>query len=78
MDRHPAIETPDVLEFVIFCIENTAIHLGKSGREVLKLLKDDSDILDEYIIPCYGVLHTLGKEYLVRDISELMQERGVL
>ena len=47
MDRHPAIETPDVLEFVIFCIENTAIHLGKSGREVLKLLKDDSDILDE-------------------------------
>ena len=34
-------------------------------------------ILDEYILPCYDVLHTQGKEYIVNDITELMKRKGV-
>jgi hypothetical protein len=62
------------LEFSIFCIESIAERLGKSGSEVYKLLTEDSDILDTYILPFYDVLHTQGKEYIVNDILELMQK----
>jgi len=35
------------------------------------------DIIDGYIIKCYDVLHTLGEKYLIEDIIELMEIRGV-
>ena len=38
----------------------------------------DSDILDGYIIPCYDVLHTQGKGYIVNDLIDLMREKGVV
>lgn len=34
-------------------------------------------ILDHYIIPCYDILHTLGKEYLVEDITDFVKEKGI-
>ena len=44
------------------------------GKSPLFIL---SGILDNYIIPGYDVLHTLGKEYLVEDITEFVREKGV-
>ncbi|MFR2800132.1 MAG: DUF3791 domain-containing protein [Blautia wexlerae] len=38
--------------------------------KVYKIL-NTTGILDNYIIKCYDVLHTQGKEYLVEDISPL-------
>lgn len=35
-------------------------------------------ILDNYIVKCYDVLHSLGAEAMVDDISELAREKGVL
>jgi hypothetical protein len=66
------------LEFTVFCIENIAERLGLSGSDVYKLLTDDSDILNSYIIPSYDVLHTQGKEYIVNDIVEYMREEGLV
>lgn len=40
-------------------------------------LTKESDILYSYIVPCYDVLHTQGKEYIVNDILDLMRERFV-
>jgi hypothetical protein len=37
-----------------------------------------SDILTDYIVPSYDVLHTFGKEYLMEDLTEYMREKGVL
>jgi hypothetical protein len=67
----------NVLEFTVFCIENTAEALGMSGDVVYGLL-NKSRILDDYIIPAYDVLHTQGKEYLVDDITGLMRKKGLL
>jgi plasmid maintenance system antidote protein VapI len=64
--------------FAVFCIECLAEELKIPGNEVYKLLTEKSDILDEYIIACYDTLHTQGKEWLVRDIKELMLERGII
>ena len=65
------------LEFSVFCIENLAEDLGLKGDEVYNLLSEKSDILDNYIIPCFDALHTQGREYIVNDIIEVMRERGL-
>ena len=64
------------IEFAIFCIENIATSLNKDSVETYDILKT-SEILDEYILPCYNVLHTQGKDYIVNDIIELMKRKGV-
>ena len=72
------IEKSRELEFAIFCIENIAAKLGVSAEKVYDALTEKSDILNDYIIPEYEILHTQGKEYIVADIIEVMKERGVL
>ena len=64
--------------FAVFCIESLADELGTTGDVVYKMLADDSDILDSYIVPCYDALHTQGKDYIVKELMELLVERGVL
>lgn len=66
------------LEFAIFCIENIAVFLKRNGQEVYKMLTEDSDILNTYIIPEYEMLHTQSKEYIVNDIVDFMKESGVV
>ena len=65
------------LEFVIFCIESIAKRLGKNAESVYQALTEQSDILKNYIIPEYEILHTQGKEYIIDDILEFMNEKGV-
>ena len=66
------------LEFAVFCIENVAIELGVSAERIYDALTVQSDILNGYIIPCYEVLHSQSKEYIVEDIIALMKKRGIL
>ena len=64
--------------FAVFCIEAIADELGTTGDNVYKMLVDDSNILDSYIVPFYDALHTQGKDYIVNDIIGFMKEQGVL
>jgi len=64
--------------FAVFCIEAIADELGTTGDKVYKMLVDDSNILDSYIISCYDALHTQGKDYIVSDIIGFMKKQGVL
>ena len=66
------------LEFAIFCIENIASFLKKDAQEVYRMLTEKSNILYEYIVPEYEMLHTQGKEYIINDIVEFMKEKGVI
>lgn len=66
------------LEFTIFCIESLAEQLGISPKVVYKLLNKDSNILKNYIIPCYEPLHSQSKHYIVEDLIEVLNERGIL
>jgi hypothetical protein len=63
--------------FAIFCIEALADAFNTTGDRIYKLLTEDSDILDSYIIRYYDTLHTQGQNYVVRELSELMSSRGV-
>ncbi len=65
------------LEFTIFCIESLAESLKMDAKKVYKLIKD-TNILDDYIIPCYEPLHSQSKHYIVEDLTEVLKERGAL
>ncbi|MFI3208873.1 MAG: DUF3791 domain-containing protein [Eubacteriales bacterium] len=65
------------MEFTVFCIENVATKLDITGNEAYLRLAVYSNILDEYIVPHYDVLHTQGKDYIVEDIVDYMKECGV-
>lgn len=65
------------LEFAIFVIENVAAQLGVSGDRIYRALTKNSSILNDYVIPSYDVLHTQGKEFIVRDVLSMMKKAGV-
>lgn len=68
----------DELRFVVFCIENLAEKTNVDPIIVHDALTRESDIVDQYIIPCYEMLHTQGKEYIVDNLKEVMTERGIV
>ena len=65
------------LEFSIFCIENVASKVHVDAQKVYAALTEQTDILQEYIIPEYEALHTQSKDYIVDDIIDVMKERNV-
>ena len=77
MMSNEKIKNSNELEFAVFCIENLAAKLGVDAIDVYKALTKKSDILYQYIIPEYEVLHTQSKEYIMDDILDVMEERGV-
>ena len=74
MRRNSAIKNWSLL---IFCIENVADKLNIDAPKVYSMLTEQTNILNEYIIPEYEILHTQSKDYIVDDIIEVMKERGV-
>lgn len=64
------------LTFVVFILHALGQHWNMTTPEVYDTL-NSTGILDDYIIKCYDVLHTLGKEYLVEDITEFVREKGI-
>lgn len=64
------------LTFVVFILYALGEHWNMTTPEVYEIL-NTTCILDDYIIKCYDVLHTLGKEYLVEDITEFVREKGI-
>ncbi|MDR3295315.1 MAG: DUF3791 domain-containing protein [Clostridiales Family XIII bacterium] len=69
---------PEQSFFAVFCIEQLAVDLGLAGDVVYKMLVDDSDILDTYIVPCYDALHTQGRDWIVDDLKDVMRRRGMI
>ena len=64
------------LSFVIFLLYQLSEAWNMIPSKVYAKLKE-ADIIDGYILPCYDTLHTLGGQYLVDDLTELVRERGV-
>ena len=71
------IKNSNELEFAVFCIENVAIKLNVNAERVYQAFREKSDILNDYIVPEYEILHTQSREYIVNDLLDVMKERGV-
>ena len=65
------------LEFAVFCIENVAAKLGVGAERVYRAFTEKGDILHGYIVPVYEILHTQSREYIVDELLDVMNERGI-
>lgn len=65
------------IDFSIFMLYRLAERWNKSVPETYRIL-DKADALDGYLIPGYDMLHTLGSEYLINDVTDYVRDRGVL
>lgn len=63
------------LGFTIYCAGILAERLGITEREAYHLLCK-GDIVDGYIVPCFDVLHTFSKDYIVDDLVSLLKKTG--
>lgn len=61
----------------MFCIESVAEKLGIDAERVYQAFTEKSNILNDYIVPEYEILHTQSREYIVRELLDVMKERGV-
>ena len=67
----------DTLNFTIFCVSSVAEELKMSAKDVYHKMRQ-SGIINNYIVPCYDVLHTFSKQYIIEDLIALMRRKGVI
>ena len=68
--------TPSVNEnrniFAASCVESVAIALQQPAAEVYQRMKR-VNLIDEYIFPCYEVLHSESRENVTQDIIQTLE-----
>lgn len=69
--------TAQEIGFSVFLFHKLAKAWGDMVPDVVHALSEGG-IIHDYILPFYDVLHTLGEDYLVEDITAMARERGVL
>ena len=60
-------------KFLVYCVEIFKTAKKLSDRQVTELFCKYE--IHEYIVNCYAALHTTGSEYIIEDISSLIEER---
>jgi hypothetical protein len=61
----------DNVDFIAYCLEEYKTANSMSGKEVIALFKKYNII--DYIVSCYGALHTMGGLAIVDDIQSLIE-----
>ncbi|MDR2595705.1 MAG: DUF3791 domain-containing protein [Treponema sp.] len=60
-------------EFITYCMEEYKAVKGITGKEVITLFKKHNII--DYIVTCYGALHTMGGLAIAEDIDSLIENK---
>lgn len=58
--------------FAASCIESVAAALQQPAAEVYQRMKR-VNLIDEYILPCYEVLHSESRESVTKDIIKTLE-----
>jgi len=58
--------------FAASCIESVATALQQPATEVYRRMKR-VNLIDEYIMPCYEVLHSESRENVTKDIIKTLE-----
>lgn len=64
------------LAFTVFMLNKYALATKLPITEVYKRF-DELNILDNYLIKHYDILHTLGENYLIEDLTELVAQKSL-
>lgn len=65
------------LGFTIYCVGILAERLGITERKAFHLLQN-GNMIDDYIVPCFDVLHTFSKDYITDDLVSMLRKKEVL
>ena len=63
----------NVTKFLVYCVEIYKTAYKLNGKQVMHLFSQYG--IPEYIVSCYGALHTTGPEYIIEDIAGLIADR---
>lgn len=74
MEPAPLTRDQITMGFVASCIEDVADKLGVNYLEVLDRM-EATDMIDDYIYPCYDALHTESRENLTQSLIETLLRR---
>ena len=64
------------MDFVVYCVENLSNYISEDSVKVFDLL-DENDLIEGYILKFYDILHTQSKDWIVEDLVEQLENRGV-
>lgn len=64
------------LTFVVFILNKYSLATNQPISEVYRHF-DKLNILDDYLLKHYEVLHTLGENYLIEDLTELIFQKSL-
>lgn len=71
MEKEKYVYNPGIEEckaiFVASCIESVAAATGCTADEVYLRMKR-INLISDYILPCYDVLHSQSRQYVTADI----------
>jgi len=59
-------------KFFIYCVEIFKTAHKLNGKQVMELFCQNH--IPEYILDCYGALHTTGPEYIIEDIDGIISD----
>jgi hypothetical protein len=65
----------NVTKFLVYCIEIYKSAKKLNGKQVINLFNEYE--INDYIVNCYNALHTTGVEYIIEDITELIEDRKI-
>jgi hypothetical protein len=61
------------VEFIAYCMEEYKAAKNITGKEVITLFKKHNII--DYIVTCYGALHTMGGLAITEDIDSIIENK---
>ena len=64
------------LSFVVYMIHRCANQWKMSPSKVYQML-ETTGCIQTYLVPHYDVLHTQSSGYVLEDIQQFLQKRGV-
>lgn len=65
----------DTAEFAVYVINAVAKMRNLATHTVYTVL-DKSGCLENYLVECYDVLHTMGTEAIANDVIKYVERRG--
>ncbi len=66
----------DTFAFVVYMIHRCANQWGRSPSDVYRVL-NESGCIQAYLVPHYDVLHTQSSRFVMNDIRQYLQKRGI-
>lgn len=64
------------VEYITAVVGRLSLLTGKPANVVYTKLHE-ANLIDNYLVDCYDVLHTFSLDYVANDIVDILQQKGI-